>query len=56
MNYIARIFKLVNELQELTREGLFKLKAEDLLDTLQSLFLVLVYYMSTAKAKKLTTL
>ena len=43
MNYIARNFELVKE--ELTRERLFKLQAKALLDTLQSSFLVLVYYM-----------
>ena len=43
MNYIARKFELVKE--ELARERLFKLQAKALLDTLQSSFLVLVYYM-----------
>ena len=43
MNYIARNFELIKE--ELTRERLFKLQAKALLDTLQSSFLVLVYYM-----------
>ena len=43
MNFIARNFELVKE--ELTRERLFKLQAKALLDTLQSSFLVLVYYM-----------
>ena len=43
MNYIARNFELVKE--ELARERLFKLQAKALLDTLQSSFLVLLYYM-----------
>ena len=43
MNYIARKFELV--IEELARERLFKLQAKALLNTLQSSFLVLLYYM-----------
>ena len=43
MNYTARNCELVKE--ELTRERLLKLQAKALLDTLQSSFLVMVYYM-----------
>ena len=43
MNYTAHNFELVKK--ELTRERLLKLQAKALLDTLQSSFLVMVYYM-----------
>ena len=48
MNYIARNFELVKE--ELTRERLFKLQAKALLDTLQSSFLVFLYYYVNEKS------
>ena len=43
MNYEARNFVLLGE--ELTRVRLLKLKSKALLNTLQSSFLVLFYYM-----------
>ena len=43
MNYEARNFELLGE--ELTRVRLLKLKSKALLNTLQSSFLVLFYYM-----------
>ena len=43
MNYEARNFELLRE--ELTRVRLFKLQSKASLNTLQSSFLVLFYYM-----------